>query len=962
MEKRQNRRWVTLIAVMLALCLLTLVAGVGIYLFRYVLPIWAKSDSLPTVWFHAPTNGDEVAVGATVPVEIGATVQGSTITLLQVWADGVLVGEMPTDAEAVSGSWGWLVTSPGDHTLVARAFDAEGRVGVAAVRVRAVETADADQDGVPDEADACPDQAGLLQQNGCPPGVTDAGDPRDPDIQEIVDRWVPPGTDEEQIGEASLPGEEETAEEGEIPSEEESTEEGAGEEEEGEGLPPWFDRRMPPGDWAVGRNCPLCPLLEDLMEREEEEEEEGFRDEALSGIVIVVKATELRTAEGWSGVYCYVRFTGEDWTAVPDSQQSLYPKAGGFWDIAPFLGGEHGRAVTLLEGEVLRLEMECLGRTDDPVAEPQYLGHLVREHGPEDWNGQPLVARAEAGGNWFEVTYRICAGGCDEDVIPPPYGLRLRTEQVGGTTVRTLSWQWRGDREQIDGFNVYRCFGRTGRCHLIDIATVQGVVVGRNTLLPPCGQTYRFEVRAFRQTEDGIEESLPSNPVWSASSAACAGRNRLAIQETRGPTRYRARMYVDLEYRYIGDHGDRVSIFAYPLKGGEPDPSFFWSSATVSGAEDGETTVALYYAGSERHTTDGLRLVMVSQDGEVFYRQDVAYPVEWYPSQPDLMITRVEPVVRLVRGFTVEEVMRIYVHNAGDAPVWSWDGQLQIRLADGRVLSHPSPSDYAGFLSPGRTVYVLWPWWREDVREDLEPSFQVVVDPANTVAELNEENNVYEATANRVRVVLDKMTAYGHEERRGGFIGLTGDFHARTGGESRWIHFDGAVRDDYVTQSTIFGDMGIYDPHEEGISICLGEEYDFGDQIFPAIRPETCPEMAIRWQGAHMPCFLGLVDDWPSQDELYDEICGPLAEQGSAPETDWVEIPVWPGHDLQLSATLYDVDVEYQFPAGHREEWETVCEVGEVITPEELEGLPMEVTLGSPEEGCEVVVHLEPAP
>ncbi|HHS96473.1 MAG TPA: hypothetical protein ENK08_01015, partial [Chloroflexi bacterium] len=616
--ERRRKRWLVPVIVVLAGCLLACIVGGGVYLLRYS-PLLQRvlQGPSPVVRFLVPTHGDEVVVGSTVAVEVEAAAPGGQVSLLQLWADDLLVGEMPAAAEAASGSWGWVPLSPGDHTLVARAFNEAGSEGVAVVRVRAVEAADGDRDGVADEADACPDQPGLLQLDGCPPGMADGLPPSDPEMQEIVERWVPPEVGGEQLGEASFP-EEGAPSEGEAPAgeeappEEEASPEGA-EGEAGGGFPAWPDQGFPPGDWAVRGNCPLCPWLEGLLERDAEGGE-VFTDEEMSGTAVEVEVNELRTAQGWSGVYCYVRLAGEDWTAVPDSQRSLWPTGmPGFWDVGAVLGGEHGRVVTLSEGEPLRLEMECLGRTEDPAAEPQYLGHLVREHGPADWNGQPIVARAEAGGNWFEITYRLCGGACEEEAIPAPYALRLRTEEVGGTTAYVLSWGWRGDRERIDGFNVYVCYTNSGNCFQVEQTTVQGVLLDESLAVPPCGRTHRFEVRAFRRTEDGVEESAPSPPAWASSPAVCRGVNRLAIRETRGPTRYRAMMLVDLEYRYVGDHGDRVTIFAYPLKDGEPDPSFFWRGTTVyGGAEDGEITVGIYYAGTERHTTDGLRLVMVS--------------------------------------------------------------------------------------------------------------------------------------------------------------------------------------------------------------------------------------------------------------------------------------------------------------------------------------------------------------
>jgi hypothetical protein len=74
----------------------------------------------------------------------------------------------------------WQPSSPGTHTLIARAFNARGGRGQASVNVEAIEEADRDGDGVADEADACPDEPGTEAADGCPDrdndGIPDAED------------------------------------------------------------------------------------------------------------------------------------------------------------------------------------------------------------------------------------------------------------------------------------------------------------------------------------------------------------------------------------------------------------------------------------------------------------------------------------------------------------------------------------------------------------------------------------------------------------------------------------------------------------------------------------------------------------------------------------------------------------------------------------------------------------------
>ena len=84
-----------------------------------------------------------------------------------------------------------------------------------------------------------------------------------------------------------------------------------------------------------------------------------------------------------------------------------------------------------------------------------HLGELIREHGAADWNGETFTARAQQDANWFDLSYRICAVPCEQNVIPPPYQLTI-TRNAGAVTTYTLAWRWDGNPADIDGFNIYR--------------------------------------------------------------------------------------------------------------------------------------------------------------------------------------------------------------------------------------------------------------------------------------------------------------------------------------------------------------------------------------------------------------------------------------------------------------------------------------------------------------------------
>ena len=127
----------------------------------------AAAATPPAVSIVTPAHGTQVGIGAPVVVQVRADSPDSLLVRLQLWADGQLAGDMPAMSSRTQAVWVWTPQTPGDHTLTAYAYDRQGRSAVASVRVQAVQAADRDGDGVPDEQDACPDQAGMLQSQGC---------------------------------------------------------------------------------------------------------------------------------------------------------------------------------------------------------------------------------------------------------------------------------------------------------------------------------------------------------------------------------------------------------------------------------------------------------------------------------------------------------------------------------------------------------------------------------------------------------------------------------------------------------------------------------------------------------------------------------------------------------------------------------------------------------------------------
>jgi len=516
-----KKRWKLFLILVAAAFILCIAGGWGyLLLSRYIprLIIGWHDAARPTVTIFVPQHGQHLAVGATVSVQAQGRVPKGQVVLLQLWADGKLVGERSGAASQLNAQWGWMPLAPGDHTLVARAYNKSGDAGVAMVRVIAVEASDIDRDGVPDDEDACPQQVGSLDLAGCPPGAQSDTE----ESNALEDAWIA-GSLEQNEGDS-----------GQMPEEGQPHTIGEPGSIQGNQQRPSFpgDSDLAPGQVAIEENCGLCHLLEQLNG------EQVYSDVEEWGTGLEVEVLSLRTAEGIRDVSCYVRMQNDRWERAPtDQDQFLRSLGNGFWNISAYLGGEHGQSVTVMGGEPLRFQIRCLGRLGDMLTPSLHLGEVAREHGAADWNGQTFTARGRQGANWFDVSYRICGIPCEEDVIPPPYGLQIR-RNVGVNTTYTLTWRWDGDMASIDGFKIYR----DGQ--VVDFSGEKYTFLSQNTVEPPCSTEYRFEVRAYKDQQ----ESATSNAVFSSSAVSCRNRNELTVANVWMPTPQRPVLNVELNY------------------------------------------------------------------------------------------------------------------------------------------------------------------------------------------------------------------------------------------------------------------------------------------------------------------------------------------------------------------------------------------------------------------------------
>jgi hypothetical protein len=250
-----------------------------------------------------------------------------------------------------------------------------------------VASSDRDGDGIPDTSDACPDRWGVGWRDGCPAGwVIPRPIPRLP-LCALIPILCATG------------------------------------DRDGDGVPDDRDRCPDEAGVVIWEGCPRppwpipipepSPLPGGICERLPGLCAPGggrlFDDVELESITgqVEIRLEQLQTESRWSRLFCYLQLHTLPLMRLPDGGYMI-SDGRGTWDLT-----DPRSARLTLDRELLHIEMSCYGGTSDPAAFPQGLGILVRDHDAADVTGAPITARAEGGGHWFQVTYRICRDHCE---------------------------------------------------------------------------------------------------------------------------------------------------------------------------------------------------------------------------------------------------------------------------------------------------------------------------------------------------------------------------------------------------------------------------------------------------------------------------------------------------------------------------------------------------------------------
>jgi hypothetical protein len=686
--------------------------------------------------------------------------------------------------------------------------------------------------------------------------------------------------------------------------------------------------------------------------------------------LLEVEALDLVSAIGARDVYCYVTLTSRPLERVPAAPGNFSEAAPGIWNVSDFMGGLHGRLVDVPEVGPLHFEMDCWGHFSDDPLDPdvRHMGIFIADHGPGDWDGRELIGHGAMDANWFDLTYRICHGNCEETTLPTPYDLDL----VAVGPHYELRWQWDED-PSVDnsdvGFHVYR--------DGLNIASVPDnhpfnvIGMGSGVVEPPlCNQEYRFEVRAYRGAD--VQLSAPSNIAWAISPDPCVGENRVALVENLP---YQdSMMALSLEHFYIGDFTERVVVGALPLIDGSLEPLVFtWNGVSVS-TGGGSITSNIYYEGTEPLTTNGLRLFLLTvaeggtPGGLPVYIRDIPFDFTWQPGIPDLKISR----IYYPEG---DDILRIAVQNIGNSRLVDWEPSFaffqEVMGVRTRVEALPPLGLIPQTIMPGDARIFSWPGWTPAEFALLEPQYEVVVDPDNLVPETNEENNIFADSKPNVQVTLEKIrvlsTAGANDAAGFGgcFAGLRGV--VRVGGipQDQLIFQGTGLKTNYPTAGDWFR------PHELGLLVCPPHEFDVETELIPALNAGSCSAACGNYFGTHampifaegrhtVPSWFPPIPSWgPALGEEYCAACFTLAGQTSVTKASNVFEYGYVGGDLEIRTWLWN----YDYQPNYMSFTHLVCDFTGTIPAVDMAALPvMNQTLIDPGGDCEIVVSVETFP
>ena len=433
--------------------------------------------SKPSVQFLQPLHKQSVSLGGSLVRFIARDKEG--IEHVELWVDGELYAskksELPQGSTPFPLVEMWQPDSAGQHVLTARAYNSKNRDTVASVVVQVSEET-------------------IVKElpMGLPPGDEGAEIPAPGD-------GVPPG----DTG-------------AEVP---------AAEEEEVEEYVPMLDYSIPIQPLEGFLSEPVTPIL-DMISRFKLPGGAAFE---YTAILLEVEALSLETDRAYDGVACYFSLNDSTPERVPESipgEEANFIEAdeGNFWDIQSLLGGDNKRIVYVdVDSEGVAVFLSCVGfDIGDPETTAYDLGKMDYIYSMHDWDGSLLWGRVYGNDGWFDLSFTIRIAMSEDDLLPQPI---LQFSEHGNLFDFMDSLYWVYPEEAMELIDGYIIMANDNLMKVIDDPREQGIMLyaGENDLggmVPPCGQTYTYQVYAFQGDPIFGVKSPPSNPV-STTSPPC---------------------------------------------------------------------------------------------------------------------------------------------------------------------------------------------------------------------------------------------------------------------------------------------------------------------------------------------------------------------------------------------------------------------------------------------------------
>jgi len=667
---------------------------------------------------------------------------------------------------------------------------------------------DRDGDGIPDADDACPDEAGTFDAGGCPDrdgdGIPDADDPA-PDDGDVGgddgggggEGGIPADTDSDGDGVSDL---EDLCPHEAGPAENAGCPEGGSGDRDGDGIEDDVD--LCPDEAGVPEHagCPPPGEGEDtdgdgIPDDEEPDEDEGlsFPDAGDWARIdsVEFEALTFSVDNIYDNIFCYASLAGAEMERFgpfdPLDQHS--------WDIAAYLGEENSRHAYIDHAELLEVRAECHGNSFTVDADglitvdTDDLGSFVALHPYDDWDGHVIEVTSDPGdtGLDFDVSYRICSPSCDETALQAP-SLHLYNSGEG----RHLSWGYGGDRDEIDGFKVYR-----DGSYIFSVpadAYRQSI----NGMGPLCGSMSRQEY--YMTAYSGERESAPSNlAYWSAGECprvVTVTFQGLSFYDLGGDERWAEGTVGPIYggFDATGQNSESVDFFAvdYGDRWGERDRGFrvrntryYDVQGILDWCRSNSATIGegAYYPASESSTVtielgpyDDLTFGGYVKDQDSGNEDDVLFDGERTLSYDEIrpglfsifdhhvnLTVLIDVIVGpqvgpnpdlIITNVTQQEEsgqLRIHIFNNASGMVGQ-DIPVRMESLDGTHIMDHTWEDVS--IGSGGSLIL------QSSHVVMEPSdLRVILDPDNVIEEENDDNNFYETP---VTMRVEFIRAWAH--------------------------------------------------------------------------------------------------------------------------------------------------------------------------------------------------------